>query len=82
MWNKIASYIKRYPARFSGYMSALILWAHKYFPGQLVDILIPSVIFIIGMGEMSQRAEDRKTIKALYVENDPNTPDEKIVRDL
>jgi hypothetical protein len=80
MLGKISSYFKRYPARVSGYTSALILWGHKYFSGELMDILIPSVIFIIGMGEMSQRVENKKTIKALYMENDPSKPDEEIIR--
>jgi hypothetical protein len=79
MWNKIASYFRKYPARVSGYMSALILWGHKYYSGKLMDLLIPSVIFMIGMGEMAQRVENKKTIKALYTENDPNKPDEEII---
>jgi len=82
MWNKISAYFKRYPARVSGYTSALILWGHKYFSGKLVDLLIPSVMFMIGMGEMAQRAENKKTIKALYIENDPNRSDEDIIKDI
>jgi hypothetical protein len=82
MWNKISTYTKRYPARVSGYTSALILWAHKYFSGQLMDILIPSVMFMIGMGEMAQRAENKKTIKALYTDNDPHRSDEEIIKDI
>lgn len=79
MWNKISTYTKRYPARFSGYTSALILWGHKYFSGKLMDLLIPSIMFMIGMGEMAQRVENKKTIKALYIENDPNKADEDII---
>ena len=79
MWSKLSDYFRRYPARVSGYTSALILWAHKYFYQQLLDILIPSVIFVIGMGEMAQRLENKKTIKALYMENDPNKADENII---
>jgi hypothetical protein len=82
MWNKILTYTKRYPARVSGYTSALILWGHKYFSDKLTDILIPSIMFIIGMGEMSQRTENKKTIKALYMENDPNKSDEDIIKDI
>jgi hypothetical protein len=82
MWNKISTYFKRYPARVSGYTSALILWGHKYFSGKLIDLLIPSVMFMIGMGEMAQRAENKKTIKALYTENDPNRSDEDIIKDI
>ena len=48
MWNKLSTYFKKYPARVSGYTSALILWGHKYFSGKLLDLLIPSVMFMIG----------------------------------
>ena len=79
MWSKLSAYFRKYPARVSGYTSALILWGHKYFSGQLLDILIPSIMFMIGMGEMAQRVENKKTIKALYMENDPNKADEDII---
>ena len=82
MWTKLFPYTKRYPARLTGYLSALIIWLHKYLPAKAVDLLVPSIIFIIGFAEWSQSVEDKKTIKALYVENDPNTPDEKLIRDL
>jgi hypothetical protein len=82
MWNRISTYFKMYPARVSGYTSALILWGHKYFSGKLLDLLIPSVIFMIGMGEMAQRAETRKTMKAIYLEPDPNRLDEDIIKDI
>ena len=82
MWNKISTYFKRYPARVSGYTSALILWGHKYYSGKVMDLLIPSVMFMIGMGEMAQRAENKKTIKALYTENDPTRSDEDIIKDI
>jgi len=82
MWSKVSVYFKRYPARVSGYTSALILWGHKYFSGKLMDLLIPSVIFMIGMGEMAQRAEDRKTIKAIFLEQDINKTDEELIRSI
>jgi len=82
MWKNLFKYTKRYPARLSGYISALIIWLHKYLPASAVDFLVPSIIFIIGFAEWSQTVEDKKTIKALYVENDPDTPDEKLIRDL
>ena len=79
MWSKLSAYFRKYPARVSGYTSALILWGYKYFSGQLLDILIPSIMFMIGMGDMAQRVENKKTIKALYTENDPNKADEDII---
>ena len=80
MWSKLSTYYKRYPARVSGYTSALILWAHKYFSGRLVELLVPSIVFMIGMGEMAQRSEDRKTIKAISLKQDINKTDEELIR--
>ena len=82
MWFKVSAYTKRYPARISGYISALILWMHKYLPSGAIELVIPSVMLLIGMGEFSQRIEDKKTIEALYAENDPDVPDGKILLDL
>ena len=36
-------------------------------------------MLMIGMGESAQRIEHKKTIEALYTENDPNVPDDEIV---
>ena len=82
MWNKLFIYTKRYPAKLTGYTSALVIWLHKYLPASAAEILVPSIIFIIGFAEWAQSVEDKKTIKALYVKNDPNTPDEKLIRNL
>ena len=82
MWTKLALYSKRYPARISGYLSAFILWAHKYLPLGSLDLVIPSVMILIGMGEFSQRVEDRKTIKAIYLEQDINKTDEELIKEL
>ena len=82
MLNRFAIYIKKHPARLSGYTSALILWAYKYFSAELIDLVIPSIMFMVGMGEYSQRVEDKKTIKALYTKNNPNKADEEIIKDI
>ena len=82
MWNKIALYSNRYPARISGYISAFILWGHKYLPLGSLDLLVPSVMILIGMGEFSQRLEDRKTIKAIFLEQDVNKTDEELIRSI
>jgi hypothetical protein len=82
MWNKLSAYTRKYPARISGYISALILYFHKHFPNMPFDIIIPSVMIMIGLGEFSQRVEDKKSIKALYANNDPDVPDGKIIEDL
>jgi magnesium-transporting ATPase (P-type) len=82
MWNKLSLYTRKYPSRISGYISALILYLHKYFPAGTAELIIPSVMIMVGLGEFSQRVEDKKTIKALYANNDPNVPDGKIIEDL
>ena len=82
MLKQFIAYIKRNPARLSGYISALILWAHKYFSDQLVEFLIPSILFMVGLAEYSQRVENRKTIKAIYLEQDINKTDEELIKDI
>ena len=82
MWHRIAAYTKRNPAKIAGYLSAVILYVNKHFPNLPIDIIIPSVMIMIGMGESAQRIEHKITIKALYVYNDPNTPDESILDSL
>ena len=82
MFNKLFLYTRRYPARLSGYISALIIWLHKYLPTSAVDFIVPSIIFIIGFAEWSQGVEDEKTIKALYKNPDPNVSDKEEIRSL
>lgn len=76
LWNKIAFYFKRYPARVAGYLSSVTLYVNKEFPS-LPSIVIPSVIFLIGVGEIAQRAEDSKAIKALHTRSNPDIPDKQ-----
>jgi hypothetical protein len=82
MLTRIAIYFKMNPARISAYISALVLYFNKHFPSLPIDIVIPSVLVIIGFGEYSQRMEDRKTIDALYADNEPNVADEAIIKKL
>jgi hypothetical protein len=82
MWNKLFAYTRKYPARLTGYVSALIIWLHKYLPASAADLLVPSIIFIIGFAEWSQSIEDDKTIKALYMDSDPNKSDIEEIRGL
>ena len=60
MFSKLFIYTKRYPARLTGYISALIIWFHKYLPATAADLIVPSIIFIIGFAEWSQGVEDEK----------------------
>ena len=82
MWKKLFAYTRKYPARLTGYVSALIIWLHKYLPASAADFLIPSIIFIIGFAEWSQSVEDDKTVKALYKDIDPNKSDIEEIRGL
>jgi magnesium-transporting ATPase (P-type) len=82
MLYNISKYIKKHPSRVSGYISALIIYLNKSFPNIPIEIIIPTVMFVIGMGESVQRVENKKTLKALYAKNDPNTPDDEILSGL
>lgn len=82
MWHKLAIYTRKNPAKIAGYISGLILYTNKHFPHFPVDIIVPSVMIMIGMGETAQKIENSKTIEALYTNNDPNTPDEKIIENI
>lgn len=82
MFSKLFIYTKRYPARLTGYISALIIWFHKYLPATAADLIVPSIIFIIGFAEWSQGVEDEKTIKALYKDPDPKISDREEIRSL
>jgi hypothetical protein len=75
----ISFYIQKYPARISGYVSAIVLNTSIYFKGFPTGLLIPTAMLLILLGEGSQRMEDKKTVEALYVENDPQKSDEQIL---
>lgn len=78
----LSFYIRKYPSRMSGYLSAIILNASKMWTGLPIGLLIPIAMILIVLGEGSQRLEDKKTLKALYTENDPSKPDEDIISEM
>jgi len=78
-WQNLAFYIQKYPARLSGYVSAISLNAMKYWTNVPTGLLIPIAMLLIMMGEGSQRLEDKKTVQALYTHNDPNKQDDEII---
>jgi hypothetical protein len=82
MWARVANYTRKNPAKIAGYLSALILYINKHFPSLPIDIIIPSVMLMIGMGESAQKMENKKALKALYTDNDPSKPDEDILSDI
>lgn len=63
-------------------MSAISLNAMKYWEKVPVGIMIPVAMLLIMMGEGAQRMEDKKTIQALYTNNEPNKQDEKIIDEM
>jgi hypothetical protein len=75
----VSLYIQKYPARISGYISAISLNAMKYWTNVPVGLLVPVAMMLIMIGEGSQRLEDKKTVQALYTKNDPNKQDEEIL---
>jgi len=78
-WQNLAFYIQKYPARLSGYVSAISLNAMKYWTSVPTGLLIPVAMILIMIGEGSQRLEDKKTVQALYTHNDPNKKDDEII---
>ena len=82
MLKHISYYIQKYPARLSGYVSAIILNASKMWSDFPVSMLIPVAMILIIFGEGSQRMEDNKTIRALYTENDHKKSDGEILADI
>jgi hypothetical protein len=82
MLHKINLYIQKYPARVAGYMSAITLNASKYWSNLPLGLIVPIAMLLIMMGEGSQRLEDKKTLEALYTENDPHKPDEEILTEM
>ena len=82
MWYRLSNYVRKNPAKIAGYLSAIVLYINKRIPGFPIDIIIPSIMLLIAMGEGAQKLEDRKTIEALYTPNDPAIPDSKIIENI
>ena len=80
--SNISFYFHKYPARMGGYISALVLNTAIYFRGFPTGLLIPTAMILIILGEGTQRLEDKKTLRALYTENDPKRPDDDILLDM
>jgi magnesium-transporting ATPase (P-type) len=70
------------PARISAYVSAMVVYLNKHFSNLPLDIVIPSVLLIVGFGEFSQRVENKKTIHALHSDNSYKITDEAIIKDI
>lgn len=75
MTKRISFYINRYPARIAGYVSAIVLNVSHMWEKFPIGLFVPVAMLLIIFGEGSQRMEDRKTTKALYLDNDPQKTD-------
>lgn len=78
---KLRKYVAKNPARVSGYITTLTLTLNKIYNFKSLGLLIFFAMLFIGMGESAQRAEDKKTIRALYIKNIGTVPDEKLLED-
>jgi hypothetical protein len=76
---QLRRYVKRNPARASGYFATFSLMINKLYNFKSLGIMMFFTALIIGIGESAQRAENRKTIKAIYFNNEPDTPDEHLL---
>lgn len=80
--SKLGFYVQKYPARISGYISAITLNAMKYWNHLDVGLIVPIAMLLIMMGEGSQRIEDKKTVEALYTDNDPHKQDDELITEI
>lgn len=79
---KLRKYVRRNPARSAGYASTFTLALNSTFHFKSLPILIFLGALMIGLGESAQRAEDKKSIAAIYIKNHPTTPDNIILDQL
>ena len=76
---KIRKYVRRNPARCAGYVSTFTMILNNQFHFKSTSLLMFFIIMFIGLGESAQRAEDRKSIAAIYFKNHPTTPDNALL---
>jgi hypothetical protein len=79
---RIRKYVKRNPARSAGYFSTFTLIMNHMGNIQSLPLLMFLASLIIGIGESAQRAEDKKSIAAIYIKNKPTTPDNVLIDQL
>jgi len=79
MLSRLSFYINKYPARIAGYVSAITLNVTHMWPNFPIGLITPVAMILIMLGEGSQRLEDKKTLKALYTENDEKMADQDII---
>jgi hypothetical protein len=82
MWNSIKEYSRRNPARVHSYILAVGVYLAKTIPNFPQDLFNLFLMGSLGVGESIQRYEDKKTLKALYIENDPEVPDTQLINEI
>ena len=78
-YKKLRKYVRRNPARCAGYISTLTMILNNQFHFKSTSLLMFFIVMFIGLGESAQRAEDRKSIAAIYVKNEATTPDNALL---
>lgn len=76
---KLRKYVRRNPARSAGYASTFTMALNSTFHFKSLPVLIFFGALMIGLGESAQRAEDKKSIAAIYIKNSGTTPDNDIL---
>jgi hypothetical protein len=76
---RLRRYIKRNPARSAGYVSTFTLTVNKMYNFKSLGLIMFFGALMIGLGESAQRAENKKTIAAIYIKNEGEIPDEKLI---
>jgi peptidoglycan biosynthesis protein MviN/MurJ (putative lipid II flippase) len=82
MTRHISFYINKYPARISGYISAIILNVSHMWSSFPLGLFVPVAMLLIILGEGSQRMENKKTIEALYQDAVKGKSEEDMIKEL
>lgn len=82
MTKHISFYINKYPARISGYLSAIVLNVSHMWSSFPLGLFVPVAMLLIILGEGSQRMENKKTIEALYKDAVKGKSEEDMIKEL
>jgi magnesium-transporting ATPase (P-type) len=76
---KLKAFAHKNPARIAAFVSsAVALVVAAVFPDMPTEAAVAFVLSALGLGEYAQRAEDKKTLEALYTDvNDVFEDDEE-----
>ena len=75
---KLKAFVHKNPARIAAFVSsAVALVVAALFPDMPTEAAVAFVLSALGLGEYAQRAEDKKTLEALYTDVDELIDDEE-----